>query len=203
MLVKGVDTMLTFHLTSVTAGTDRPCVEQWIVRVGDGDREALAALYEETHAALYAYAWSMLKHTQDAQDVLHDCYMAVVNHAANYRAQGKPMAWLYTIARNLCLQRLRDRAKTADMPNDGWDIPMSEREDMTADDRMVLRACMERLTDEERQIVVLHAVAGLRHREIAALLSCNLSTVLSKYHRSLKKLRKEWEGGLLYEQKAD
>lgn len=203
MLVKGVDTMLTFYLTSVTAGTDRPCVEQLIARVGGGDREAFAALYEETHAALYAYAWSMVKHTQDAQDVLQDCYLAVANHAANYRAQGKPMAWLYTIARNLCLQRLRERAKVADMPNDDWEIPTSEREDMAADDRMVLRLCMERLTDEERQIVVLHAVAGLRHREIAELLSCRLSTVLSKYRRSLQKLRKEWEGGLLYEKEAD
>ena len=54
ILTKGVETMLTFHLTSVAIGTDRPCVEQLIERVGRGDREALAALYEETHAALYA-----------------------------------------------------------------------------------------------------------------------------------------------------
>ncbi len=187
--------MLTFHLTSVTAGTDRPCVEEWIKRIGHGDREALAMLYEETHAALYAYAWSMLKHAPDAQDVMHDCYMTVVRHAASYRAQGKPMAWMYTIARNLCIDRLRDRAKEAAYAAEDWEMPTLDREDMNADDRMVLAACMERLTEEERQIVVLHAVSGLRHREIADMLSSNLSAVLSKYHRALKKLRKEWEGG--------
>ena len=48
---------------------------------------------------------------------------------------------------------------------------------------------MERLSDEERQIVMLHAVAGFRHRETAALLTLPLPTVLSKYQRALKKLR--------------
>ena len=46
------------------------------------------------------------------------------------------------------------------------------------------------LRETERQIVVLHVVAGLKHREIAALLEMPLSTVLNKYSRSLKKLEK-------------
>jgi RNA polymerase sigma-70 factor (ECF subfamily) len=53
----------------------------------------------------------------------------------------------------------------------------------------VLDACLGQLSDEERQIVVLHAVAGFRHREIAALLELPLPTVLSKYSRALKKLK--------------
>ena len=48
---------------------------------------------------------------------------------------------------------------------------------------------MEALSDEERQIVALHALSGFRHREIAEVLELPLATVLSKYHRALKKLR--------------
>ena len=51
----------------------------------------------------------------------------------------------------------------------------------------------EDLTEEERQIVILHAVAGFRHRETAELLDLALPTVLSKYHRALKKLRRHWK----------
>ena len=47
---------------------------------------------------------------------------------------------------------------------------------------------MAQLAPEERQIVVLHAVAGLKHREIAKLLDKPLSTILNKYRRALKKL---------------
>ena len=47
---------------------------------------------------------------------------------------------------------------------------------------------MEKLNAEERQIVVLHAVAGMKNREIADLLDKPLSTILNKYRRALKKL---------------
>lgn len=54
----------------------------------------------------------------------------------------------------------------------------------------MLTECMNRLSDEERQIVMLHAVSGFKHREIAAILELSLPAVLSKYNRALKKLRK-------------
>ena len=99
------------------------------------------------------------------------------------------MAWLMTITRNLCLQLLRQRQKTADLPEEDWEPCLREPMSVTPEDRLVLTACMERLSDEERQIVALHAVSGFKHREIAALLQLPLSTVLSKYRRALKKLK--------------
>ena len=47
---------------------------------------------------------------------------------------------------------------------------------------------------EDRQIVILHALTGMKHREIAELLDLPLGTVLSKYKRALEKMRKELEG---------
>jgi RNA polymerase sigma-70 factor (ECF subfamily) len=64
---------------------------------------------------------------------------------------------------------------------------------MTADDKVMLQQCMEQLSDEERQIVILHAVAGFKHREIAACLELPLATVLSKYHRAIKKMKTNLE----------
>ena len=65
---------------------------------------------------------------------------------------------------------------------------------MTAEDREVLSAALGVLGEQERQIVLLHAVSGLKHREIAQLMELPLATVLSKYHRGLKKLKKKLEG---------
>ena len=48
---------------------------------------------------------------------------------------------------------------------------------------------MEQLKEEERNIVLLHLLWGFKHREIATILNSNLSTVLSKYHRAIKKLK--------------
>ena len=65
---------------------------------------------------------------------------------------------------------------------------------MTTEDQTVLEAALNTLTVEERQVVLLHAVSGLKHREIAKLLEMPLPTVLSKYRRSLSKLKKKLEG---------
>ena len=57
-----------------------------------------------------------------------------------------------------------------------------------------MQQALASLGEEERRIVLLHAVTGMKHREIAALLELPLPTVLSKYHRALKKMRAYLEG---------
>ena len=54
---------------------------------------------------------------------------------------------------------------------------------------MLLEAAFKQISDEERNIIVLHVLSGLKHREIAKILDMPLATVLSKYHRGLKKLK--------------
>ncbi len=153
------------------------------------DSEALSKLYEKTSSGVYALALSILKNTHDAQDVLHDCYIKIFMHAAKYKSNNKPMAWIITIAKNLCLQKLRNKKNHAQVPLEDWDAYFTHNPLVSEDDRHVLCACMAQLTDEERQIIVLYAVSGFKHREIAQILGINLSTVLSKYNRSLKKLK--------------
>ena len=178
------------YMTSVNA---MPAVsvelDNCLFRLAQGETAALEPLYRETSASVYGFALSILKNTHDAEDILHDCYLHICSAAESYRSTGKPMAWILTIVRNLCLQKLRQAKKQCDLPQEDWEPYLESREEITPEDRLVLSACMESLSDEERQIVVLHAVSGFRHREIAALMALPLPTVLSKYTRALKKLR--------------
>ena len=73
------------------------------------------------------------------------------------------------------------------MPDEGYD---AVDPGMSLEDRVTVNACLTELSDEEREIVLLHAVSGFRHREIAAFLDLPLPTVLSKYRRALNKLRR-------------
>lgn len=163
-------------------------------RIANGDTAALEALYRRTQTAVYGFALSVLKNAHDAEDVLHDCYVAVWDGAAQYRSQRKPMAWLITIAKNLCLGQLRAQRKTTEMPEE---LPFlsADAAGISVEDRTVLSACMQRLSDGERQIVTLHAVAGFKHREIAATLHMPLATVLSKYNRAIRKLKQHLQAG--------
>ena len=160
-------------------------------QIARGDRQGLAALYRETSPAVYGFALSVVKNAQDAEDILQDTYLRVYGAAPGYRSAGKPMAWILTICRNLCLQRLRERSRQAALPQEDWEEYLEGCPGVTPEDRLVIAECMRKLSDQERQIVVLHAVAGFKHREIGALLELGVSTVLSKYHRALKKLKEE------------
>lgn len=169
-------------------------LEALIGGIAAGSREDLAELYRRTRAAVYGLALSYLKNGAEAEDVAQDTFVKVWAAAPSYRPQGKPMAWLLTIARNLALGRLRTAARIQDLSEAQWSAFSIESDTLTADDRTVLAAALGRLSDEKRHIVVLHAVCGLKHREIAQFLGLALPTVLSKYHRSLKKLKTILEG---------
>lgn len=169
-------------------------LESLIAGMASGDRGALEELYATSKASVYGFALSILRNPQNAEDAMQDAFVKIYLAAGSYRPQGKPMAWILTIVRNLCLMKLREGARAADAPPDEALLP-ADPNDFTESsiDRMVLRGALTRLSDEERQIVVLHAVTGLRHREISGILELPLSTVLSKYRRAVAKLKKHLE----------
>ena len=182
--------MLLFALTSdIEQTTDGAELDNLLRGISGGDRDCLERLYQTTRSSVYSFALSILKSHHDAEDVLHDCYVAVWNGAEGYSSHGKPLAWIMTITRNLCLQRLRERKKAEDIPQEDQEPFLTDASTLTLEDQSILRSCMEQLSDQERQIVTLHAVAGFKHREIAALMELPLSTVLSKYARAIKKLK--------------
>lgn len=159
-----------------------------------GDRDALAQLYHRTRAAVYGLALSILGSGHDAEDVTQDTFVTAWEKCHLYRPQGTPMAWLLTITRNLARMKLRDRGRTQDLGEEQWQAIPAQSPSVTPEDRAVLEAALSILSDQERQIVVLHAAAGLKHREIAKLLELPLPTVLSKYRRALSKLKTKLEG---------
>lgn len=163
-------------------------LESYIAAMAEGRNEAVAGLFQETKAAVYGFSLSILKNMQDAEDVLQDTYIQIFRASGNYQPNGNPMPWIFTITRNLALMKLRERKRIQSTPEESWEWP-DDGSPITAEDKLVLSAAMETLSEEERQITMLHAVAGFKHREIADILELPLPTVLSKYHRALRKLR--------------
>lgn len=165
--------------------------ENLFLEIANNNKEAFETLYRLTERTLYAFVLSILKNHDDALDVVQDTYLKIRASAHLYKPLGKPMAWLFTIARNLSISKIRsqkqgDITTVEDLEND---LSFSYIADSS--DRIVLQKTLEILNDQERTIILLHAVSGFTHREIAETLTIPLSTVLSKYHRGLKKLKKE------------
>lgn len=182
--------MLVFQSMPAAEAPAPAMLEERIQAIGRGDAGALGELYDGTHAAVYGFALSLLKNAQDAEDVLQDTYLRIYHSAAGYRAEGKPMAWILTIARNLATTTLRKRQGGEILAFEDLEKVLSENPAVTAEDAWLLKAVLETLNEQERQLVMLHVIGGLKHRETAQVMDMPLSTVLTKYARALAKLKR-------------
>lgn len=165
-------------------------LEELLRQIALGSQQAFEELYRATDSAIYGYALSLMRNHHEAQDVMMDTYLKIRCAAHLYMPMGKPMAWILTITKNIARTKLRSA---------GRQIPLDDLEETTpsfdrdSEEAVALEQAMKVLGDQERQILILHAVTGLKHREIAEMLGMPLATVLSKYARSLKKLKKALE----------
>ncbi len=174
--------------------------EQLISQIAEKNQDALRTLYELTNKQIYGFAYSILKNSEDASDIVQDTYVRIYQAAHMYKNEGKPMAWILRITRNLALMKIRNAKKSTTFAVDD-DILEDSGESFTTNSvhKIVLTKALAQLSDESAQIIVLHAVSGLKHREIADVMGLNLSTVLSKYNRSVKKIKSILEEENIYE----
>ena len=160
-----------------------------ILAVARNGPDALRRLYEKTSKGVYAYALSLLKNAHDAEDVCQETFLSIYDKAGDYEPQCKPMAWIITVAKRHALTVLRkERGKSYIEEAEKANAEAFSRTENT-EQRLLLQAATEVLNDDERQIVMLKAVAGMKAREIGKILGMPLNTVLSKYHRAIGKMR--------------
>lgn len=169
-------------------------LERLLSGIAAGRPEDMSELYSRTRTAVYSLALSYLGNAHDAQDITQDTFVQVWERAGQYRSNGSPMGWLLTVCRNLALMRIRKADRHADLDDSGWDAIPAEEKGLSVEERALLQDALALLDKNERRVVMLHAAAGMKHREIAVLLEMPLATVLSKYHRAIKKLRAFMKG---------
>lgn len=121
---------------------------------------------------------------------MQETYLKIRASAHLYEPRGKPMAWVFTVARNIAYMHIRRNQSNRVVADPENDLNGVLAEKLNISERIALQTVLKELDEEERSIILLHAVSGYKHHEIASYLGIPLSTVLSKYHRGLKKMRR-------------
>ena len=166
-------------------------------RLLGGDLGAFDALYERYARRLFGFIRKHLPDAQEAEDVLHEAFMAVLREGKAGRAPGSLRAWLFQVARNLCHNRLRSERRTARAIQtvkhtsvaDG-DHPERALQDLQATE--ALRQAVERLPTALAELYELRA-GGMSYEELARVLDVPLGTVKSRMHQMVSRLREEIE----------
>ena len=168
--------------------SQKSLIENYIKDISKGDKEALSKLYEVTKSSVYGFALSILKNMHDAEDVLQEVYVKIYENASLYQANKKTLAWILKITKNLALMKIRKNKNHNNI--DDFRETLSDYKEITDnEDKMLIVTIFEEISDEERNIIVLHSVSGFKFREISKLLEMPLATVLSKYNRAIKKIK--------------
>jgi RNA polymerase sigma-70 factor (ECF subfamily) len=171
-----------------------------IRRMAGGDRDALAELYDNLSRPLYATARHILNDSAEAQDVVHDVFLALWENASSFDSgRGAAFSWAVTLTRNRSIDRLRTRANRArllgnSIPDDlgyggeSGDIGGSGMAEL-GDRAVAVRSAMAELPPEQQRALELAFFSGLTQKEIAEKLSEPIGTIKARIRRGLIKLR--------------
>lgn len=165
-------------------------------RICDGDDSAVAELYDRYSAIALGMAVKIVRDPNEAEDVVHDAFVAVVERADQYRAErGSVVAWLVTTVRNLSLDRARRRIRRAQITDEELKheprepIASPELQTWLEQDREKVRSALAKLNEAQRQTLEIAFFEGLSYPEIAERDGVPLGTVKSRAARALAALR--------------
>jgi RNA polymerase sigma-70 factor (ECF subfamily) len=157
------------------------------------DFEHLIAEYGDR---LYGAALRITGSAADAEDVLQETFLAAYEHRATFRGESSPTTWLYRIAVNAALQRVRQRRPTSYLEDTGYEEPRVTdwssdltRRVETSELREQLERGISRLAEDVRVVVVLRDVEGLSAGETAQVLGISEAAIKSRLHRGRVLLR--------------
>lgn len=166
--------------------------ERLFERILQNDQEAFRELYERSYRPLYAFLLSYTQNSEDAQDLLQETYVQIYKNIHMYKSQGNPMAWMMKIAKNMFLMKYRKEKKSQSVSYEDIENELGFGDMSNVENRMILEKMFEFLTIDERNLIIMHDVGGLKHREIAKALEWPLGTVVSRYNKCIRKLKKEF-----------
>ena len=194
-----------------------PADEVLVARyVEHADQAAFRTLVDRHQERVFSYLRGMVKDREVANDLFQETFLRVISalnkERGSYTRQGKFLGWVLRIARNAALDHLRSRKKWRDpgasdpdddsawwerLPDEGSTAHEQVEESEQAD---VLKACIDRLPPEQREVVLLRHHSEMTFREIAELTDCSINTALGRMRYALINLRRMMEASKLGEE---
>jgi len=156
----------------------------------NGNIEVFDDIYYQTKDLVFYSIFLILKDYQLAEDIMQDTYLKALDKIHSYKRHAHFKSWLVTIAKNLAINEYNRRKRETF-------VDLSENEYLlgntasTAENEVLISQIFKVLSDTEKEVVLLHVLGDLKHREISDLLNKPLGTVTWIYNEAIKKLKAE------------
>ncbi len=170
-----------------------------VARAQQGDRAAVAEIYERHHPAIYRYVFYRVGDTLTAEDLTGAVSVRVVENIDRFVYRGRPLlTWLYTIARNVVVDHHRRTGGAAAVPLDErlvtgeGDVERAAERALT---QQRLAAALSHLTEDQRKVILLKFIEEMSNEEVAETLGKTIGAVKSLQHRALAALQRVLSDG--------
>ncbi len=173
--------------------SDRELIDAYL----HGDEHAFETLYFRYRQMLYGYLNNMLRGNQaEADEVFADTWTRVIDKLPSYRDDGKFSAWLFRVAKNIFIDRIRRTRPESHSALDDENMPELPDDNAISPDRMLnasdtgkaIMDALNRLPEEQKEVFLLRE-QELSFRDIARIQQCSLNTALSRMRYAVKALR--------------
>jgi RNA polymerase sigma-70 factor (ECF subfamily) len=177
-----------------------------IAAIQNGRLPAFTQLVERHQRSLINFFYHLSWDRQVAEDCAQEVFLRLHAHLGTYEPQAKFTTFLYRIARNLWIDRLRSEASRGGRPvslearaASGEERPLGDRERAPGhthveilarqETQEALREAIESLPDEQKTVLILSEIQGLKYQEIGAILDIPVGTVKSRMHTAMERLK--------------
>jgi RNA polymerase sigma-70 factor (ECF subfamily) len=167
----------------------------WVRQVAQGDEGAFEKLFRCYAPRIFRFAMGYLNDRAHAEEVVQETMIAVWKNAKHYREQSQVSSWILGIARNKALDRARARQREPEFWREQLDRRASARatpEQVAQREAQIerVRAALEKLSPEHREVMILAFYNDLSYLEIAQILQCPEGTVKSRVYYAKEQLKK-------------
>jgi RNA polymerase sigma-70 factor, ECF subfamily len=171
-----------------------------LVRVANGDARAYRELVDRHLRGVHAFVYRMLGNRAEAEEVCQESFLRLWSRADTFVARAKPSTWLYRVAHNLAIDRLRRRRETSH-PLGIEEVPASERPSLHLHDKQValaVEAALAALPERQRAAISLVHYQGLSNAEAAEVLGVKvraLESLLARGREALRQRLRDFRSG--------
>lgn len=170
-----------------------------------GDRDAFRVLFERYHRRAYALAFGVLRHQDDALDVVQDAFIKAHKYLDKFEGNSSFYTWLYRIVMNLAIDHMRKhrRVKPVELDEQHLDGTASDdsllpkmlggnpgRALMDKQIRARIDQALSELSENHRNVLVMRELEGMSYEEMAQAMNCSKGTIMSRLFHARKNMQK-------------
>lgn len=171
-----------------------------------GDRDAFRTLFERYHRRAYALAFGVLRHPDDALDVVQDAFIKAHKYLDKFEGNSSFYTWLYRIVMNLAIDHLRKHRRVKPVELDEQHLEESAGDDallpkilggnpgralMDKEIRARIDQALGELSDNHRAVLIMRELEGLSYEEMAQAMGCSKGTIMSRLFHARKNMQRQ------------